>query len=234
MVKVGRPGLPEVERRRVWDLWKTGQSFTEISATVGAAPGSIFSILRPRGGIWFPEPTPPASALSLAEREDISRGLAAGNSIRMIAAQLGRAPSTISRETSRNQGPTRYRAIDAHDRATRNRARPQRLKLQKNPVLTNYVTARLQNIGHQNKSLVGCGWTTPTTRECTSATKQSIAPCICTRSARSCPIIFTGVCDALDLSGMAGITQPGVGGGHRSKMPDRSTTGRQRPRPEQC
>jgi len=144
MAKIGRPGLPEIERRRVWELWKKGQSFSTISATVGVAPGSVFSILRPRGGIWFPEPTPPASALSLAEREDISRGLAAGNSIRMIAGRLGRPPSTISREVARNQGPTRYRAIDAHDRATRNRARPQRLKLQKNPVLTNYVTARLQ------------------------------------------------------------------------------------------
>lgn len=107
-------------------------------------PGSVFSILRPRGGIWFPEPAPPAGALSLAEREEISRGLAADKSIRAMAAQLGRAPSTISREVAKNKGPKRYRAIDAHDRATRNRARPQRLKLQKNPVLSNYVSARLQ------------------------------------------------------------------------------------------
>ena len=109
-------------------------------------PGSVFSILRPRGGIWFPEPTPPAGALNLAEREDISRGLAAGKSIRSIASELGRFPSTVSREIVKNKGPTRYRAVDAHDRATRNRSRPQRLKLQKNPVLTNYVSARLQRL----------------------------------------------------------------------------------------
>jgi len=144
MAKIGRPGLPEAERRRVWQLWKQGHSFTGISETVGVPPGSVFSILRPRGGIWFPEPTPPPGALSLAEREEISRGLAADQSIRTIAAQLGRAPSTISREIAKNKGPKRYRAIDAHDRATRKRSRPQRLKLQKNPVLTNYVSARLQ------------------------------------------------------------------------------------------
>src|SRR5699024_1881819 len=77
-------------------------------------------------------------------REDISRGLAAGKTIRSIAAELGRSPSTVSREIAKNKGPTRYRAVDAHDRATRNRSRPQRLKLQKNPVLTNYVSAQLQ------------------------------------------------------------------------------------------
>lgn len=144
MAKIGRPGLPETERRRVWELWKHGHSFTEISETVGKPPGSVFSILRPRGGIWFPEPTPPPGALSLEEREEISRGLAADKSIRAIAATLGRAPSTISREIVKNKGPKRYRALDANDRATRSRARPQRLKLQQNPVLTNYVSSRLQ------------------------------------------------------------------------------------------
>src|SRR5699024_5590232 len=111
MVKLGRPGLPETERRRVWELWKQGHSFTEISETVGAPPGSVFSNLRPRGGIWFPEPTPPPGALSLAEREAISRGLAADKSLRTIAAELGRAPSTISREITKNTGPTKYRAL---------------------------------------------------------------------------------------------------------------------------
>lgn len=144
MAKIGRPGLPETQRRRVWELWKQGHSFTEISETVDRPPGSVFSILRPRGGIWFPEPTPPPTALRLAEREEISRGLAAEKSLRTMAAELGRAPSTISREITKNKGTKQYRAIDAHDRATRNRARPQRLILQKNPVLTNYVSSRLQ------------------------------------------------------------------------------------------
>lgn len=146
MAKIGRPGLAQIERRRVWDLWKQGQSYTEISQVLGVAPGSVFSILRTRGGIWFPKPTAAPSALGLAERESISRGLAAGRSIRAIASELGRAPSTISREISRNKGRTHYRGIEAHERAWRNRARPQRLKLQKNPVLTNYIIARLQRL----------------------------------------------------------------------------------------
>ncbi|WP_025387296.1 IS30 family transposase [Corynebacterium casei] len=146
MAKIGRPGLADIERRRVWDLWKQGQSFTKISEFLGVAPGSVFSILRTRGGIWFPKPTSAPRALGLAEREAISRGLAAGRSIRAIASELGRAPSTISREISKNKGRTHYRGIDAHERACRKRARPQRLKLQKNPVLTNYITARLQQL----------------------------------------------------------------------------------------
>ena len=143
MAKLGRPGLPESERRRAWELWKQGNTFSEISRRVGAPPGSVFSILRPRGSIWFPEPRPPTGALALAEREEISRSLAAGKSIRQIAEELGRASSTISREIRKNKGSSKYRAMDAHDRSQRARTRPQRLKLQKNPVLRNYVTARL-------------------------------------------------------------------------------------------
>lgn len=144
MAKIGRPGLPESERRRVWDLWKQSISFSAISREVGAPPGSIYSILRPRGGIYFSEPNAGAGALSLEDREEISRGLAAGTSLRGIAAELGRPASTISREINRNTTRNKYRAVDAEDRATRRRARPQKLKLQKNPVLRNYVAARLR------------------------------------------------------------------------------------------
>lgn len=146
MAKIGRPGLAEIDRRRVRDLWKQGQPSTKISESLGVAPGSVFSIFRTRGGIWFPKPTSAAIALGLAEREAISRGLAAGRSIRAIASELGRAPSTINREISKNKGRAHYRGIDAHERAYRKRARSQRLKLQKNPVLTNYITARLQRL----------------------------------------------------------------------------------------
>lgn len=144
MAKIGRPGLPEAERRRVWDLWKQGHSFSEISRAVGVPPGSVFSILKPRGGIYFPEPERRPGALDLAEREEISRGVAAGESLRHIAAGLGRPASTVSREINRNNGRDKYRAIDADDRAFRRAKRPQRLKLQKNPVLGNYVATRLE------------------------------------------------------------------------------------------
>lgn len=81
MAKIGRPGLSDDQRRRVWELWKQGHTFSEIARLVDRPPGSIFSILQSRGGIYYPKPTARASALTLAEREEISRGLAKGLSI---------------------------------------------------------------------------------------------------------------------------------------------------------
>ncbi|MCU1612686.1 MAG: integrase [Frankiales bacterium] len=81
-------------------------------------------------------------ALDLAEREEISRGLARGDSLRQIARALGRAPSTVSREIARNRGRRKYRAVDADDRAWR-RARPKACLLARDPALRAYVAARL-------------------------------------------------------------------------------------------
>lgn len=69
---------------------------------------------------------PGAERIGLAEHEAISRGLAASRSIRAIASELGRAPSTINREISRSKGPTHYRGINTHERACRQCVRPQR------------------------------------------------------------------------------------------------------------
>lgn len=128
----------------MWELWKQGVSYSEISRVVGVAPGSVFSILKPRGGIYFPEPKAPAGALSLAEREEISRGIARGESFRSIATRLHRAPSTISREVRNNGGRRKYRALAADHRATRRRRRPQALKLESHPGLRDYVQVRLK------------------------------------------------------------------------------------------
>jgi IS30 family transposase len=84
-----------------------------------------------------------AEHLTLAEREEISRGLARGESLRSIASRLGRSPSTISREVGRNKGPRKYRAVDADDRAWRRACRPKPCLLAGNAVLRDYVAARL-------------------------------------------------------------------------------------------
>jgi IS30 family transposase len=144
MAKIGRPGLPSERRQLVWEMWKAGSSISEISRTVGSPPGSVFSILLPYGGIYQPPQRRRPGCLTLAEREEISRGLAARQSYRQIARRLGRSASTISREVVRNKGRARYRAVDADDRAWRRARRPQRCKLAKNPVLRGYVAARLQ------------------------------------------------------------------------------------------
>jgi IS30 family transposase len=111
---------------------------------VGSPPGSIFSILLPFGGIYQAPQRRRPGALSLAEREEISRGLAAGESYRGIGRRLGRPASTISREVAKNNGPRRYRAIDADDRAWRRARRPKRCLLAQRPRLGNLVAEKLE------------------------------------------------------------------------------------------
>ena len=131
-------------RERVWELWRQGKGYSEIACSVGKPPGSVFTILRENGGLGYRVKCPGNRALTLADREEISRGLAAGLSFHAIAQIIGKSPSTVSREVARNNGRNKYRALQAHKRAARARMRPQKLCLEKNPVLRNYVVARLK------------------------------------------------------------------------------------------
>lgn len=145
MAKIGRPGLPSDKRQQVWELGKAGTSLSVIAQTVGSPAGSIFSILLPCGGIYQPPPRRRATALTMAEREEISRGLAAHESMRAMGRRLGRPASTISREIARNRGGAKYRATDADDRAWRRAKRPKRCLLAQRPALAAYVADRLRN-----------------------------------------------------------------------------------------
>lgn len=144
MVQMGRPGLPEVRKREVWDRWSRGESISEIGRAVDRAPGAVFSMLRDRGGFAPPVRRRRPQFLTLAEREEISRGLAAGESLRAIARRLGRSPSTISREVERNKGMRKYRAIDADDRAWRRARRPKTCLLARRPRLARFVADQLR------------------------------------------------------------------------------------------
>src|SRR3954466_6149386 len=104
MAPMGRPGLSPQQKRELWAHWKSGLSLSDIGRSLGKHAGSIFGVLSSRGGIAPPARTRSPRSLSLHEREEISRGLVAGLSLRRIAAQLRRAPSTISREVERNNG----------------------------------------------------------------------------------------------------------------------------------
>jgi IS30 family transposase len=105
---------------------------------------SVFSVLSPSGGIRPAERKRSAQALSLAEREEVSRGLVAGRSLRSIAVQLARAPSTVSREVARNGGRDGYRAT-ASDQAAWNRAlRAKPCKLACHRALRRTVSAKLR------------------------------------------------------------------------------------------
>src|SRR6202790_1508013 len=138
-----RFGLSEIEKRDVWSRWKAGQSLHEIGRAFDKPHSCIRSVLLPRGGI------PPAArrrsrlALTLAEREDISRGIASDSPLREIAQRLDRAASTVSREISRHGGRPAYRAHDADDHAWDSALRPQRCLLALHRKLRNIVASKL-------------------------------------------------------------------------------------------
>jgi IS30 family transposase len=114
-----------------------------IGRALGFDHGSIRKVLIERGGIAPPVRKRAASALTLAEREDISRGIASGATFRSIAERLGRAPSTVSREVARHGGRDRYRAARADDRAWQSALRPKECLLARNSTLCDIVASRL-------------------------------------------------------------------------------------------
>ena len=131
------------ERRELWDRWKRGESISEIGRALDRAPGTIHSTIRQHGGVVPLERRRSRLALTVSEREEISRGVAAGESARRVAARLGRSPSTVTREIARHGGRRRYRAAEADKRAWESVRRPQARKLARNPALSDLVAAKL-------------------------------------------------------------------------------------------
>jgi len=144
MSRPGPPGLSDEQRAETWRRWKSGYGVREIGRALGFDHGSIRSLLIQRGGFAPPARRRPRSALTLAEREDISRGVASGASFRAIAERLGRAPSTVSREVARHGGRDRYRATRADDRAWRAALRPKECLLARNRKLCHIVASKLE------------------------------------------------------------------------------------------
>jgi IS30 family transposase len=97
----------------LWERWKKGEGLKSIGRAFGKPSSCIFAHLRPSGGIMPPARRRSRLALTMAEREEISRGIVEGHSVRAIARMLARAASTVSREISRNGGVGRYRAAAA-------------------------------------------------------------------------------------------------------------------------
>ena len=118
-------GFTAAEKTELWDRWKRGESLKAIGRAFGKQSSSIYFLVAPHGGIRPAERRRSRLALTLAEREVISRGVTAHRSARSIAKLLGRSPSTVSREMSRNGGCDRYRAtvrtrMPGHDRVVQN------------------------------------------------------------------------------------------------------------------
>lgn len=143
-----RPGIrySEAQRALMWERWSQGDTLHEIAKLFDRHHPSVRQVLAATGGIRPAERRRCARALSLAEREEISRSVVAGESIRSIAARLLRAPSTISREIERNGGLERYRASDAEQAAWDRARRPKSCKLIEQPTLARLVAAKLQQL----------------------------------------------------------------------------------------
>lgn len=145
MNKEGRPPNYTPEQfDSIWGLYKGGNKLWDIAQALGINPGSIHIVLHRHGGIAPYKRVVRKGHLSLEEREEISRGIAAGDSVRAIAKTLGRPASTVSRELSRNGGCDRYRATKAQKRALLELRRPKPCKLDINSKLRNHVTEKLK------------------------------------------------------------------------------------------
>jgi IS30 family transposase len=134
----------ESQKALMWDRWRKGDSLQQIAQLFDRNHSSVQRILAETGGIQQAQRCRSRLALTLAEREEISRSVAAGQSIRSIAKLLGRAPSTISREIKRNGGQECYRASQADQAAWHRASRPKTCKLVANRALAYIVAGKLR------------------------------------------------------------------------------------------
>jgi len=132
------------QKSEMWDRWQRGESMSSIGRHFNRASSSVFPHLAQFGGIRPPQRTRSRLALSLTEREEISRGLVAQQSFRLIAQSLNRSPSTISREVGRNGGRRTYRAAVSDQRAWDCAARPKPCKLSFNEPLCQLIARKLR------------------------------------------------------------------------------------------
>ena len=134
------------QKALMWDRWQQGESLQTIAQLFDRNHSSIAGVLSPTGGIRPPQRRRSRVALTLAEREEISRGVVADYSLRSIALSLGRAPSTVSREINRNGGRRWYRASKADQAAWDRAHRPKTCKLVRNRSLARTVASKLKKL----------------------------------------------------------------------------------------
>jgi len=139
-----KPRLSSVQKSEIWKLWRDGESQSGIARALEREVGSIHRFIAKRGGIAPPPRTRSRLGLTMGERETISRGLSAGLSARSIAADLGRAASTVGREIERNGGRLKYRAYEADAAAFERALRPKPCTLASNARLRALVANKLK------------------------------------------------------------------------------------------
>ena len=141
-----RINYSEEQKAVMWDRWQKGDSMHAIARLFDRNHSSIAGILWRTGGIRPAQRRRSRLSLGLSEREEISRGVVAGQSIRSIAASLGRAPSTVSREINRNGGRRGYRANKADQAAWERAHRAKTCKLAENRALARVVARKLNQL----------------------------------------------------------------------------------------
>ena len=142
-MKARRWKLSSAQRADMWSRWKAGQSLHEIGRALGKSHVVIQFLLARHGGIALPIRRRSPRVLTLAEREDISRGIARGNSMRIIAQRLSRACSTVSREVARHGGRAQYRANQSDQQAWESALRPKACRLALHEKLRTLVASKL-------------------------------------------------------------------------------------------
>jgi IS30 family transposase len=136
----------QTQKTLMWDRWQHGDTMHDIARLFDRGHSSVQRILTENGGIRPRERKRSSQCLTLAEREVISRGLASQLSMRTIATQLGRSPSTVSREIHRNGGYASYRASLAEEAAWQRALRPKDCKLADKPRLARIIAVKLQRL----------------------------------------------------------------------------------------
>lgn len=153
--------LTPEERATIWRGWKSGLTLKQISELIHRPSPTVLQVLRRDGGFVARTRRRAARSLAMSEREEISRGVATGLSMREIARRLGRAASTISRELGRNGGSSRYRAGEADARAWDKARRPQRCLLARQERLRAWVARHLRREWSPRQIAIGLRQTFP-------------------------------------------------------------------------
>ena len=147
MVRRRGPRLTLAEKTELWRRWRQGESLNAIGRALGRIAHVVRYEVARAGGLPPPVRHRARLALTLAEREVISRGLARGTSLRQLSRQLRRAPSTVSREVRRHAGRRRYRATAADAAGWARRRQPKRCRLATYPAVRAAVATKLARVG---------------------------------------------------------------------------------------
>ena len=229
-----RRGFTAAEKTELWDRWQRGESLKAIGRAFGKPSSSIYFQVAPHGGIRPAPRRRSRLALTLSEREEISRGIAAHQSTRSMARLLGRSASTVSREISRNGGYDRYRAALADEKAWVRARRPKRCKLANSPRLRQAVARKLR-LNWSPEQIAGWLKSAHPGDETLSAchTRRSIAaylfkPAACLR--KSCFSIFARSGRSVDPSGRTRMAIDG----DKSRISSQSESARQRLKIGRC